>query len=389
MKDTKEKTQVQKKPNIVVRVLAFLVSLALVLGAVALVAWRDQLNLDALKRYMTYRSLSRSDSGQAEEFSFASDTSSSYTILDGGLLISSKNSIQLFSQSGVEYINKTVVMENPIITCGGKNAAVYDVGRSQLHVYSGREEVFSYEAEGEQGILGARMGENGWLALVTQESGYKAGVTVFDAQFQPVLRRNISSAFVMDAAVSPDGKLLAVVTVNQNGSSFESLLTIYPMSDGEAVGGCSLGDDVVMSLRWDSSGICIVGENSLMQVSAKGELQSTWSYSGRYLKDFSLGNGAVALLLGRYRSGSTGELVMVNEAGEELASRRVNEEVLSLSAAGRYLAVLTGEKLNIYQQDLKEYAALDNSGEIHRVLQKEDGSAMLITAGRASLFVPQ
>ena len=44
-----------KKPNIVVRLLAFLLTLALVLGAVALVAFRDKINLDSLKRYITYR----------------------------------------------------------------------------------------------------------------------------------------------------------------------------------------------------------------------------------------------------------------------------------------------------------------------------------------------
>ena len=46
-----------KKPNIVVRLLAFLLTLALVLGAVALVAFRDKINLDSLKRYITYRTL--------------------------------------------------------------------------------------------------------------------------------------------------------------------------------------------------------------------------------------------------------------------------------------------------------------------------------------------
>ena len=39
--------QQEKKPNIFLRLLAFLVTLALVLGALALVVYRDRLNLDA------------------------------------------------------------------------------------------------------------------------------------------------------------------------------------------------------------------------------------------------------------------------------------------------------------------------------------------------------
>ena len=388
MNNAKEAGAARKKPNILARLLAFLVTLALVLGAVALVAWRDELNLDALKRYLTYRSLSRGDSGQAEEFRFPGDVSNSYALVDGGLLISSVNGIQLYSQSGVEYVNRTVPMEEPIISAEGGTAMVCDVGGTRVYAYTGQEEVFSYETEAGHAILGARVNQAGWLALITEESGYKAAVTVYDDDFRPVIRRSISSAFVMDAVVSPDGRRLAVVTIGQDGAQFESKLTIYPMSDGDAVGQCSLGDEVVLSLRWDSGGIWAVGENSLTRVSADGEIQSVWSYSGRYLKDFALEDGVAVLLLGRYRSGSAGELAVVGSAGTQDASLNLNEEVLSVSAAGHYIAVLTGETLHIYRQDLDEYATLDTGGNARQAIQQDDGSAMVIGADRASLFVP-
>ena len=57
-----------KKKNLILRLLAFLVTLALIAGAIFLVANRDKLSMDAVKRYFTYRSLERSDSGQAKSF---------------------------------------------------------------------------------------------------------------------------------------------------------------------------------------------------------------------------------------------------------------------------------------------------------------------------------
>ncbi len=70
MEENRRDTQApeKRKPNLLVRLLAFLVTLALVLGAVALVVNRDRLNLDAVKRYFSYRDLERSDSGQAQSF---------------------------------------------------------------------------------------------------------------------------------------------------------------------------------------------------------------------------------------------------------------------------------------------------------------------------------
>ena len=43
----------KKQPNLLVRLLAFLLTLALMLGAVALVAHRDKLNFDAQKKCMS------------------------------------------------------------------------------------------------------------------------------------------------------------------------------------------------------------------------------------------------------------------------------------------------------------------------------------------------
>ena len=44
----------KKKPNIFVRLLAFLVTLALLLGAVAAVVYRDRLNFDSIRRWFVY-----------------------------------------------------------------------------------------------------------------------------------------------------------------------------------------------------------------------------------------------------------------------------------------------------------------------------------------------
>ena len=63
MNDRQEVPNDKKKPNILVRLLAFLVTLALVFGAVTLVVYRDRLNLDALARWFEYRNLETSESG--------------------------------------------------------------------------------------------------------------------------------------------------------------------------------------------------------------------------------------------------------------------------------------------------------------------------------------
>ena len=63
-------------------------------------------------------------------------------------------------------------------------------------------------------------------------------------------------------------------------------------------------------------------------------------------------------------------------------------KVLDLSAAGRYLAVLYTDRCVIYSSALQEYASLVGTDGIRAVLQRADGSALLLGAEEARLFVP-
>ena len=61
-----DKKEQKKKPNILLRLLALLITAALMAGALLLVVHPHRFNLDALKRWLTYRSLATGQSGQAQ-----------------------------------------------------------------------------------------------------------------------------------------------------------------------------------------------------------------------------------------------------------------------------------------------------------------------------------
>ena len=90
---------------------------------------------------------------------------------------------------------------------------VYDAGGSSLYILGQRALVWSVQDL--EPILSARLNRNGQLTVVTQSSSYRGTVTVYDASYSPVMRIDLSSAFVMDAALSDDGHTLAILTVGQ------------------------------------------------------------------------------------------------------------------------------------------------------------------------------
>ena len=89
-----------KKPNILVRLIALLVTAALLLGALALVVYRDRLNLDALARWFEFRDLETSESGEAVPFSHAGGKQASFAYLENGVLLASDTGARYYSFSG-------------------------------------------------------------------------------------------------------------------------------------------------------------------------------------------------------------------------------------------------------------------------------------------------
>ena len=78
-----------KKPNILFRLLALLVTAALVVGALLLVVYRDRINLDTFKRWLSYRALETSSTGEAAPFTQAGGERLSLACLDSGILMAS------------------------------------------------------------------------------------------------------------------------------------------------------------------------------------------------------------------------------------------------------------------------------------------------------------
>ncbi len=385
----KKKKKEKKAPSFLKRLLLFLLVAAVAVGAVAVVVFRDRLNIDSVRRWFEYRTLLRNDSGQAESFVYDGGIEDAFAVLDHDLLICSGNVISLYSGSGTRYISQSAAMDHPVVNTNGTLAVAYDAGGSSLYVLGERSLIWS--ADDLETILSARLNRDGQLTVVTQPSGYRSAVTVYSAAYEPVMTVQLSSALAMDAALSDDGKTLAILTVGQENGSFATTLEFYSMtySAGEFTPDltCSLGGAVALDVKHTSSMLWCLEEQGLSVVDHEGAIRSA-SWASRYLRQYTLdGDGFATVLVGRHRAGSQAELLIVDERGET-HSLSVSGQVLAVSAAGRYVAVLTADRLDIYTSDLKLYSSLEGTQGARNVLMMENGSAILISGDTASFYVP-
>ena len=371
------------------RILALILTGVFLCSGVVLVVYRDHFNLDALKRHMTYRSLEKDDQGQTAEFTYTRDATNAFASLNGSLVLCSDTALQLYSNSGVLYIDRQVKMNDPVISVCGTYAVVYDVGGNNLYVIHNKEVVFEYTSKTGCDLLSARVNENGCLAVVEEASGYKASVRIYNSAFKLVLAENVSSEYVVDAVISPSNSQFAVVSIAQRSGKFSSIVSLYDGKEGDQLASTVLEGQFILELHWQSNNIWLQGNDSATVLDQELNILGTWSEPNQYLQGYSLnGDNYAVEVASWYKAGGSGEVLLIDERGDTACSKAISGEVLSVSAAGRYIAVLTAEALTIYtSNDLEEYAQINNNGS-KRAIIHSDGATMMIGADSTWLYVP-
>lgn len=238
-------------------------------------------------------------------------------------------------------------------------------------------------------ILSVTLTQEGRLAVTINERGYKAAVEVYDEDGVKEFAFHSADSFLMTASVSGDGQEMAAVTMGQSQGAFTSSVVLYKLNRQDPYASCDLAGVAVYDLGLVGKHYCAVAEDGLHFIDRKGHAAASYSYDGGVLRRCSLGgDGYAAVLLGRYKVGSQLRLVTVNDDGKELGSLDLDGDVLSMSASGRYVAVLFADRLVIYNKNLKEYATLQGVSSAGDVLMRGDGSAVLAGSAAASVFLP-
>ena len=280
-------------------------------------------------------------------------------------------------------------MDHPVLSASSTAGVIYDAGGQSLFLFRDGQETFHLSLEGGGDLLSARVNDSGWLAVTAQQSGYKGVVTVYNSGGSEVIQIRLSSTFVVDAAVSPDCRTVAVVTMGQEAGVFQSQVLFYPVDQEEPSAQVSLEGATVLDLDYENGQLWVLGEDGLTIVSEDGQATASYSFGRSYLKGCSLGgDGFALLLLGSYRAGSASQAVTVDESGQVVAQLPLSGQILDFDSAGSYCALLSGSTLTIYTSDFREYAVLDSTQGARYMKLSSNGSALLADSQQAWLYIP-
>ena len=379
-----------KKQNIILRLLALLVTIALILGALVLVVYRDRLNLDALERWLTYREVETDESGEILPFTHAGGEQLSLSFLDRGVLFSSNTGAHYYSTKGELYAEQVLDLDHPVLSAGGKAGVVYDAGAQALFLFRSNQHFEDLSLKGNSDLLSARTNSAGWLTVTAQQSGFKGGVTVYNDKLEKMIQINLSSTFVVDAALSPDCKTVAVVTIDQQEGAFHSKLLFYPTNRTEPSAQVDLGNLVVLDMDFEENRLWLLSGDRVLTVDDNGSDLSSYTFGHRYLKGYDLdGEGFGMLLFSSFATGNADEVVMLDDKCAQLSRLTLSGQVLDFDCAGPYAALLSGSEMTVYDRMLAPVSHLEDTQDARYLALRADGVAALASRQLCWLYVPE
>ncbi|MBE6961978.1 MAG: hypothetical protein E7445_05925 [Ruminococcaceae bacterium] len=360
------------------------VVLLLVLAVVILAAYQDGTGFDFLRRWFAYGTAE-----QADSYAYDAAVNNRFALLGDGMAVLSGTELRILAGDGTTVLSKPLNMRSPALTAGGDMAVAYDVGGTELWlVNAAGEELLHLQQPADLPLIAASVNQAGYLAVTAEKNGCKGCVSVYDPHQTLVFAFNSVERFVTDARVAEDGRTLTAVTLGQEAGSFVSRMVIYDLTKTEPQAGWSVTDGVVLALEELGGRMAAVCDTALVYGDAQGEIYGTYDYGGAYLRDWAVGENYTVLRLNRYYAGSIGRVVTVDMDGKERAAMDVNEEIIAVSAAGHYIAVLYAGRVVIYTPDLVEYARMEGAERAKDVLVCEDGSALVLESEHGTRFLP-
>ena len=162
----------QGKKKIILTVVIALAAVALILFLAVYLATGG-----ALFNRGTRTVLSKTALGGAPDYSYESGLEQTYASLGNGMVVANTIGFTYYDGSGDPVCSETVITQKPNVDSYDDHALIYDIGGTHMRLLSEDGKIVSCEAENE--ILFAYVGEGGYFAAGTKESGYKGAVTVY------------------------------------------------------------------------------------------------------------------------------------------------------------------------------------------------------------------
>jgi len=233
--------------------------------------------------------------GQQTVFNFESGQQFQFEKSKDNILVVNNEGITCVNQSGNHLWNIINHMSMPSIQTNGNYTLLFDRGSKTLATYNGSSKMA--EITTDEKIITAKINSAGYIALVTNEVGYKAKIEVYDQRGQVVYKWQLGESHPVDVDISPDCKQLVAATLCTSSGKITGNITFVDIDKEKIINETKRENSILISVKYNQNGsLNALGESELLGFNQKGENKWNVNYEGRTLQSYHLENDSNIVL---------------------------------------------------------------------------------------------
>ncbi len=210
-----------------------------------------------------------------------------YYLLNQTNLVSISNSGKIISDRFHGY-------SNPCIKTSNTRAIIFDQGNESYSISTVKKELKSNTESSK--IITANISDSGYYVIASYSDEYASKFTVYNKKFNAVFTWNCAKELINSVCISPNGKKIAVSTMNGNNGEISTKLYLFNINNTDPTNTFDYENESIYSVEANSKGVYVLSSKGYDFIrwsnGNKSENKSDYQVSGFRISD----SGAIVIL---------------------------------------------------------------------------------------------
>ena len=280
----------------------------------------------------------QSDAPSYETLNYDASTMQSFALYRGGLAVTSRANVSVFTSTGRRTLNNNVAYSDPHAVASDKYLLVYDMGKGGFEIFNSFAKVFSESTE--YPISDAVFSDSGKFAILTRSEKHESQIIVYNGDFKK-LSSYSRGLYAIDISLDKEGNRLGALYLGTTNGVATTYVVFYDLRthektheyvyEGEFPLAASFRDDGGFSIVTDSSVIMLNRRLTQEYVSASHREKSVAAVfcDGEYTA-VALNNGVIT---------DINEITVYDKNGNVIYTETLDTGVLEICASDGYVFI--------------------------------------------------
>ncbi len=204
------------------------------------------------------------------------------------MLIVNNEGIYAVDKSGRETWSAVASTTSPYIMVEDEYIMLSDINGKTIRTFQKEKLITQIDTQNE--ILCAKVNKNGYVAVATDELGYKGMVILYNKNGKELFRWHSGTGYIGDIDISKDNKLIISQLMTDKEKLYSKIIMINPSKSDEPKAICEI-DGMVLKLKYrDNGSFVAVSESGLYGFKKSGKQSFKVDFQGRILEKFNIDN---------------------------------------------------------------------------------------------------